>query len=134
MLVLYCLYSSQKNEVQHKMRISRETNHCCTYSYPCHNTQVIRVQYVNFPCLNFSCYTHERCRFGRGCVYAHSNGELMEWQQEYLRKGREKLKKELQDKDEVLSMEMTTNILKGPEEDVSVINVILCETNHTLKN
>lgn len=57
----------------------------------------------------------------------------MEWQQEYLRKGREKLKKELQDKDEVLSMEMTTNILKGPEEDVSVINVILCETNHTLK-
>ena len=30
-------------------------------------------------------------------------------------------------------MEMTTNILKGPEEDVSVINVILCETNHTLK-
>ena len=46
----------------------------------------------------------------------------------------EKLKKELQDKDEVLSMEMTTNILKGPEEDVSVINVILCETNHTLKN
>ena len=58
----------------------------------------------------------------------------MEWQREYLRKGMEKLKKELQDKDEVLSMEMTTNILKGPEEDVSVINVILCETNHTLKN
>ena len=58
----------------------------------------------------------------------------MEWQQEYLRKEREKLKKKLQDKDEVLSMEMTTNILKGPEEDVSVINVILCETNHTLKN
>ena len=58
----------------------------------------------------------------------------MEWKQEYLRKGREKLQKELQGKDEVLSMEMTTNILKGPEEDVSVINVILCETNHTLKN
>ena len=51
----------------------------------------------------------------------------MEWQQEYLRKGREKLKKELQDKDEILSMEMTTNILKGPDEDVSVINVILSE-------
>lgn len=58
----------------------------------------------------------------------------MEWQQEYLRKGREKLKKELQDKDEVLSTEMATNILKGPEEDVSAINVILRETNHTLKN
>ena len=67
-------------------------------------------------------------------MYAHSNGELTEWQQEYQRKGREKLQKQLQDKDEVLSMEMTTNILKGPEEDVSVINVILCETNHTLKN
>ena len=45
----------------------------------------------------------------------------MEWQHEYLRKGREKLQKELQDNDEVLSMEMTTNILKGPEEDVSVM-------------
>ena len=45
----------------------------------------------------------------------------MEWQHEYLRKGREKLQKELQDNDEVLSMEMTTNILKGPEEDVSAI-------------
>ena len=58
----------------------------------------------------------------------------MEWQQEYLRKERGKRRKELQDKDEVLSMEMTTNILKGPKEDVSVINVILCETNLTIKN
>ena len=58
----------------------------------------------------------------------------MEWQQEYLTKERGKRRKELQDKDEVLCMEMTTNILKGPEEYVSVINVILCETNHTLKN
>ena len=55
-------------------------------------------------------------------MYAHSNGELTEWQQEYQRKGREKLQKQLQDKDEVLSMEMTTNILKGPEEDVSVMS------------
>ena len=70
--------------------------------------------------MNYSCYTRERCRFGRGCIFAHGNEELKEWQQEYLRKEREKLRKELQDKDELVSMEMATQILKGPAEDVSV--------------
>lgn len=66
-----------------------------------------------------SCYTHERCRFGRGCIFAHSNQELNEWEQEYQRKKREKRTKELQEKEEILSMEMASEILKGPTEDVS---------------
>ena len=70
--------------------------------------------------MNYSSYTRERCRYGRGCIFAHGNEELKEWQQEHLRKEREKLRKELQDKDELVSMEMATQILKGPAEDVSV--------------
>lgn len=42
--------------------------------------------------------------------------------QEYVRKEREKLSKELQDKAELDSMEMTSKILKGPAEDVSEFN------------
>ena len=73
-------------------------------------------------CLIYSCYTRERCRFGRGCIFAHSNEELKEWMQEYVRKEREKLSKELQDKAELDSMEMISKILKGPAEDVSEFN------------
>ena len=40
--------------------------------------------------------------------------------QEYVRKEREKLSKELQDKAELDSMEMISKILKGPAEDVNV--------------
>lgn len=66
-----------------------------------------------------SCYTRERCRFGRGCIFAHSIQELNEWEQEYHRKKREKRTKELQEKEEIISMEMASEILKGPAEDVS---------------
>ena len=72
--------------------------------------------------LSFSCYSRERCRFGRGCIYAHCNEELIEWKEEYQRKVKEKLTKELQDKDEDLYVEMATKILKGPQEHVSPIN------------
>ena len=67
----------------------------------------------------YSFYTHERCRYGRGCIFAHSPEELKEWQQEYDRKRKEKLRKELEEKEEVCSLEMASKILKGPAKDVS---------------
>ena len=88
-------------------------------------------------CLNFSCYSHEPCRFGRGCIYAHSNEELIEWQEEYQRKEVGKRTKELQGEDEDLYMEIATKILKGPRKEVSPINgydinVTLCATKPIL--
>ena len=45
---------------------------------------------------------------------------MKEWEQEYQRKERERRIKELQDKEELDSMEMASKILRGPAEDVSV--------------
>lgn len=72
----------------------------------------------------YSCYTHERCRFGRGCIFAHSLEELNEWEEEYSRKERDKRVKEIQDRNEILSMEMVSEILKEPAENVSVSCII----------
>ncbi|XP_067043097.1 3'-5' exoribonuclease HELZ2-like isoform X4 [Acropora muricata] len=60
-----------------------------------------------------SYYTRERCRFGRGCIFAHGREELNEWKQEYQRKEREKHIMERQDKEEMLISE----ILKGSAEN-----------------
>ncbi|XP_078348623.1 3'-5' exoribonuclease HELZ2-like isoform X2 [Oculina patagonica] len=65
-----------------------------------------------------SYFTHERCRFGRGCIFAHSKEELDEWKQEYDRKETEKLKKESEEKGEVWSLKMSSKILKGPAQDL----------------
>ncbi|XP_068761003.1 3'-5' exoribonuclease HELZ2-like isoform X3 [Montipora capricornis] len=65
-----------------------------------------------------SCDTRERCRFGRGCIFAHSSEELKKWKQEYRRKEREKRKKVLVDNEEIVSIELTSAILKGPPEDL----------------
>ncbi|XP_068675109.1 3'-5' exoribonuclease HELZ2-like isoform X2 [Montipora foliosa] len=65
-----------------------------------------------------SCYTRERCRFGRGCIFAHSSKELKEWEQEYRRKEGEKRMKVLKDSEEIVSIELTSAILKGPPEDL----------------
>ena len=67
----------------------------------------------------FSYNTRATCRFGRGCIYAHSPDELKEWQQEYDRKKKEKIKKELEEKEEIGSLELASKILKGPTTDVS---------------
>jgi len=45
---------------------------------------------------------------------------MKEWGQEYQRKERKRRTKELQDKEELDSMEMVSKILRGPAEDVSV--------------
>lgn len=85
------------------------------------------------PCvLILSCYSHEPCRYGRGCIYAHSNKELIEWQEEYQRKEVEKHTKEIQGEDD-LYMEIATKILKGPPKEVSLIygyeiSVTICTT------
>lgn len=69
--------------------------------------------------LKNSYYTSERCRFGRGCIYAHSQEELNEWKQEYDRKVMENRAMEIKEKDEEFCSEMTSKILKAPLEDVS---------------
>ena len=74
---------------------------------------------ISKPIYIFSCYTRERCRYGRGCIYAHSPDELKEWQQEYDRKMKEKIRKELEEEEEIGSLELASKILKGPAEDVS---------------
>ena len=71
------------------------------------------------PIYIFSYRTGERCRFGRGCIFAHSPEELKEWEQEYDRKRREKLRKETEEKEEIGSLELASKILKGPANDVS---------------
>lgn len=83
--------------------------------------------------LILSCYSHEPCRYGRGCIYAHSNKELIEWQEEYQREEMEKHIKEIQGEDEDLYMEIATKILKGPPKEVSPIygyeiSVTICTT------
>ncbi|XP_068761024.1 3'-5' exoribonuclease HELZ2-like isoform X3 [Montipora capricornis] len=65
-----------------------------------------------------SCYTRERCRFGRGCIFAHSSEEIKEWEQEYQRKEREKRMKVNQDNEEIVSIELTSAILKGLQENL----------------
>ena len=85
----------------------------------CSRTYVLIESIYHQSYLIYSCYTHERCRFGRGCLYAHSSDELSEWNQEYNRKKNEKLRKEIEEKGEVWSLEMASKILKGPEEDVN---------------
>ncbi|XP_022797854.1 uncharacterized protein LOC111336086, partial [Stylophora pistillata] len=64
-----------------------------------------------------SCYTRERCRFGRGCIYAHNQHELNEWKKEYDRKIKEKLEKDIKEREELFSSEMASKILKAPQED-----------------
>ena len=84
-----------------------------------------------------SVYTHERCRFGRGCLFAHSKEELQEWIQEFQKKEKEKLRRELEGQDEVTTLEMASQILKGPSQDVSgdklivflILNKILKQHN-----
>jgi len=71
------------------------------------------------PIYIYSFRTRERCRFGRGCIFAHSPEELKEWEQEYDKKRKEKLRKELEDKEKTSSLEMASKILKGPAKDVS---------------
>ena len=83
--------------------------------------------------LILSCYSHEPCRYGRGCIYAHSNKELIEWQEEYQRKEVEKRTGERQGEDEDLYMEIATKILKSPRKEVSpTINVTLFATKLVL--
>ena len=84
--------------------------------------------------LIYSCYTRERCRFGRGCIFAHGIEELNEWIQEYDRKKNEKLRKEISEKKEVCSLEMVSSILKGPAEDVSQIILVCCFIMHERKD
>ena len=57
-----------------------------------------------------SCHTRERCRFGRGCIYAHSQQELNEWKQEYDRKLKEKAKEDIKKREELFSSEMASNV------------------------
>ena len=71
------------------------------------------------PIYVYSYYTRERCRYGRGCIFAHGPDELKEWEQEYDRKRKEKLRKELEEKEEIGSLELVAKILKGPAKDVS---------------
>ena len=59
------------------------------------------------------------CRFGRGCLFAHSEEELEEWIQEFQRKERERTRKEREGRDETSSLEMASKVLNGPAEDVS---------------
>ena len=68
-----------------------------------------------------SCHTRERCRFGRGCIYAHSQQELNEWKQEYDRKLKEKAKEDIKKREELFSSEMASKFLKAPPEDVSLL-------------
>ena len=68
-----------------------------------------------------SCHTRERCRFGRGCIYAHSQQELNEWKQEYERKLKEKAKEDIKKREELFSSEMASKFLKAPPEDVSLL-------------
>ena len=74
---------------------------------------------ISKPIYIFSYNTRATCRFGRGCIYAHSPDELKEWQQEYDRKRKEKLRKELEEQEEIGSLELASEILKGPAKDVS---------------
>ena len=74
---------------------------------------------ISKPIYIFSYYTRATCRFGRGCIYAHGPDELKEWQQEYDRKRKEKLRKELKEQEEIGSLELASEILKGPTKDVS---------------
>lgn len=71
------------------------------------------------PIYIYSLRTHERCRYGRGCIYAHSHEELKEWKQEYDRKRKEKPRKDIEEKEEICSLEIASKILKGPAKDVS---------------
>ena len=66
-----------------------------------------------------SFYTRERCRYGRGCIYAHSPEELKEWEQENDRKRKEKIRKELEEKEETGPSEIASKALRGPTKDVS---------------
>lgn len=67
----------------------------------------------------YSYYTRKRCRYGSGCIYAHSPEELKEWEQEGDRKIKEKLTKELEEKEEISSLEIASKTLKGSTKDVS---------------
>ena len=71
------------------------------------------------PIYIYSYYTRDRGRYGRGCIFAHGPDELKEWEQEYDRKRKEKLRKEREEKEEIGSLELASKILKGPANDVS---------------
>ena len=71
------------------------------------------------PIYIYSYNTRERCRYGRECIYAHSPEELKEWEQECDRKRKEELRKELEEKEEIGSLQITSKTLKGPTKDVS---------------
>ncbi|XP_022797830.1 uncharacterized protein LOC111336066 [Stylophora pistillata] len=83
-----------------------------------------------------SYYTSERCRFGRGCLYAHSQQELNEWKQEYDRRATKNLEIKIKEEEEMFYAE----ILKAPPEDrvecLAGVEVICAppELNATLRN
>ena len=87
------------------------------YRYATHSSFISKAIFK--PVYIYSYYTRARCRYGKGCIYAHSPEELKEWEQECDRKKKEKLTKELEEKEEKGSLEMASKTLKRPTKDVS---------------
>lgn len=67
------------------------------------------------------------CRYGRGCLFAHGDGELNAWQEEYKKKTTKQKEK---NSEEEAPETFVEEIMKGPESEVSIYSYLSeIETN-----